>query len=160
MVTINNTHSIAKEEPTFGWLPQGARLVYRLSLQRETLSNNVLRGLHFHAYRHIRREWRVLTLASLGRTPREEPLQQAFLEAHRYCAGAGLDWDNAYGGLKPLLDCLVSPSPRNPDGLGLVVDDSPVHMPLPPLVRQFKAKPGQGRTELFVFDLSSTPFSL
>lgn len=36
-----------------------------------------------------------------------------------------LDWDNAYGGLKPILDCLTLPGPRNPDGLGWIVDDAP-----------------------------------
>jgi hypothetical protein len=55
-----------------------------------------------------------------------------------------LDWDNAYGGLKPLLDCLVAQIARNPDGLGLIQDDSPKFMPEAPRVFQLPAKRGSG----------------
>ena len=34
-----------------------------------------------------------------------------------------LDDDNAVGGLKYVLDALVTASPRNPSGIGLLVDD-------------------------------------
>lgn len=71
------------------------------------------------------------------------PVTKSALEIERYCAGS-LDWDNAYGGLKPLLDCLVAPSARNPDGLGLIQDDSPKFMPEAPRVFQLSAKRGAG----------------
>lgn len=154
MDDFNATTSICADAARQGWVPANARLVYSLALSRETLSNNVLRAMHFHAYRTARQQWHMLTRAALGRQPREAALEHAFLVVHRYCAGAGLDWDNAYGGLKPLLDCLVLPNERNPDGLGLIKDDSPGHMPWPPLVRQHGAKPGQGRTELLIYDIS------
>lgn len=35
------------------------------------------------------------------------------------------DWDGLYGGLKPLLDCLVRRTDRNPHGLGVIEDDNP-----------------------------------
>lgn len=35
------------------------------------------------------------------------------------------DWDNLLGGLKPVLDCLQHRSTKAPNGLGIIVDDSP-----------------------------------
>ena len=92
--------------------------------------------------------------SALGGKLPEEPVQRAFLVITRECAGGGLDWDNAYGGLKPMLDCLVAPSSKNPDGLGLIVDDNPRNMPFPPFVRQKTAKPGKGRTTLQIFEIA------
>ncbi|MNN55456.1 hypothetical protein D3C81_1703310 [compost metagenome] len=42
-----------------------------------------------------------------------------------------------------MLDCLVSPSTRNPDGLGLIEDDSPKFMPEAPRMFQLPAKRGR-----------------
>lgn len=60
-------------------------------------------------------------LAAIGGKAPAAPIARSALEIERYCAG-NLDWDKAYGGLKPqpLLDCLVAPSARNPKGLGLI----------------------------------------
>ena len=91
-----------------------------------------------------------------GRRP-AEPLKTSFLVVTRQCAGTGLDWDNAYGGLKPLLDCLVSPSARNPDGLGLIQDDSPAHMPFPPFMRQIPGKKSQSQTLVEIFEVTEPP---
>ena len=87
-----------------------------------------------------------------------QPIERCFIHIERHSAGAGLDWDNAYGGLKPLLDCLVQGSDRNPDGLGIIFDDSPAYMPYAPLIQQHKAKPGHGRTVVRIFD--ATGFTL
>ena len=133
----------------------GAVLRYSLELPEETPSNNVIKGLHFHAYKHLRRHWRDQVWVALNGKLPKTPVEQAFLAVTRECAGGGLDWDNAYGGLKPLLDCLVAASTRNPDGLGLIVDDSPKNMPVPPYVRQLPAKPGQGRTSLLIYELQA-----
>lgn len=83
------------------------------------------------------------------------PVERAFLVIERHCSGAGLDWDNAYGGLKPLLDCLVAPSAKNPDGLGLIRDDNPANMPIPPFMSQHKAPPNKGFMKVEIFDLNS-----
>ncbi len=82
-------------------------------------------------------------------------MARCFFSLERHSAGGGLDWDNSYGGLKPLLDCLVSPSACNPDGLGLIVDDNLGNMPLPPFVKQLPAKPGQDRTIVRIYDAST-----
>lgn len=130
------------------------KLRYELALQMETPSLNVIKGMHFHVYKNLRRSWRQMVLAAVGGKAPETPIQRAFLVVTRECAGGGLDWDNAYGGLKPLLDCLVAPSKKNPDGLGLIADDNPRNMPYPPFVRQKTAKPGQGRTTLQIFEIA------
>ena len=100
----------------------------------------------------------MLSKALYGSKP-VSPLQQAALVVERHCAGE-LDWDNAYGGLKPLLDCLVRKTSRNPDGLGIVVDDSPRHMPYPPFVQQVPAKRGEGKTVIAIYDLSEVDVPL
>jgi len=82
------------------------------------------------------------------------PLQTVGLYIERGSAGL-LDWDNAYGGLKPLLDCLVSKTPKNPDGLGIIQDDSPRHMPEPPYLRQVVAPRGKGFTLVRIYDLAA-----
>lgn len=125
-------------------------LVYALELPEETPSNNTIKGLHFHAYKKMREDWRKRVSAAVEGLPRREPVEQAGLVVIRHCVGQ-LDYDNLYGGLKPLLDCLVLTTERNPSGLGLIVDDNPKNMPEPPYVRQVKTKRGQGRTQLFVF---------
>lgn len=135
-------------------LPPESLLRYTLELTPETPSNNQIRGLHFAAYRSIRKDWQMRVFVGLGARRPKLPLSVSFLDIERRSSGE-LDWDNAYGGLKPLLDCLVMPSRRNPDGLGLIQDDSPKHMPLPPFIRQVKAPPGHGSTLLRIYDVSS-----
>lgn len=137
-----------------GLWPAPGVLRYTLALPVETPSNNIIKGMHFHAYKHLRRKWRLMMLQALGGGSAPQPIEKAFLVVVRECSGGGLDWDNAYGGLKPMLDCLVSPSARNPDGLGLVVDDNPKNMPYPPFVKQSTAKPGHGKTTVYVYELT------
>lgn len=130
-------------------------LRFSLCIPVETPSNNTLKGLHFHTYKNMRRQWRMEVLVALKGARPLKPIARAFLRITRECAGGGLDWDNAYGGLKPLLDCLVSPSPKNPDGLGLIEDDNPKNMPYPPLVKQVSGKRGKGSTVLEIFELDA-----
>lgn len=139
-------------EDTPSWCV-GRPLVFDFELPEETPSNNTIKGMHWQAYRQLRQKWRVRVLSRglHGRVP-ATPLERAALVVERHCAGE-LDWDNAYGGLKPLLDCLVGPSRRNPDGLGLVRDDNPRHMPYPPFVMQLPATRGEGKTRIRIYSL-------
>lgn len=137
------------------------RLVYSFEIDEATPSNNTLKNAHFRVYQGLRRRWRGMVESALeeagqGSDVRPAPLGACHLEIDRHSVGS-LDWDNAYGGLKPLLDCLVQASARNPDGLGLIRDDSPAHMPRAPVVRQLPAKRGSGRTTIRIYDLDSTP---
>lgn len=53
------------------------------------------------------------------------PMGKCTLTIDRYMPGAPPDWDNLYGGVKPLIDCLVVYSKSHPYGLGYIVDDNP-----------------------------------
>lgn len=138
--------------PAALWATKGI-LRYTLHLPEPSPSNNEIKGMHFHVYKKERNAWQQRTEAALAGVDRLPPLQRSFLVIHRECCGGGLDWDNAYGGLKPLLDCLVAPSTRNPSGLGLIVDDNPSNMPFPPFVKQLSAKRGQGKTTVSIYEL-------
>ncbi|MBC8738537.1 hypothetical protein F6X40_17395 [Paraburkholderia sp. UCT31] len=140
--------------------PTPGKLVYRLVLPEQTPSNNVIKGMHFHTYRALRKRWRTMVLAALRGLRPASSIRNAGLTVVRHCASSGLDWDNAYGGLKPLLDCLVEPSARNPDGLGLIADDNPRNMPVAPYMQQVVSSRGEGRTEVLIYDVeggASTP---
>ena len=131
----------------------GKALAFSFELPEPTPSNNTIKEMHWHAYRKLRLMWKLKVLSrALGGGRPERPLARAALVIGRRCAGE-LDWDNAYGGLKPLLDCLVQKTKRNPDGLGMVMDDSPRHMPYPPFVQQLPALRGDGSTHVAIFDL-------
>jgi hypothetical protein len=136
------------------WSPPGI-LRFNLFFDVATPSNNVLKELHFLGYMKLRKDWCTRTLVALGKQRRVAPLEFSFLVVHRASAGAGLDWDNAYGGLKPMLDCLVMPSTKNPNGLGVIRDDNPLNMPYPPLVLQGTAKKGAGHTRVEIYELAT-----
>jgi hypothetical protein len=138
------------------WASAQGELKYELSLAEQTPSNNSIREMHHHDYRRVRQLWCQRVFAALGGRKPKEPIEQAFVVVIRECHGDGLDWDNVYGGLKPLLDCLVCPSDKNPSGLGLIRDDNPKNMPLPPFVVQKSAKRGEGKTTLKIFALNNT----
>lgn len=130
------------------------RLVYTLELPEATPSNNVIKAMHYRVYQKTRQAWRRLVQAGLpDGSVQGGPIDLSRLEIERYSAGGGLDWDNAYGGLKPLLDCLVCASARNPDGLGLIADDNPRAMPEAPRLTQHPAKKGSGRTVVRIYAL-------
>lgn len=153
------------------WLPPGAELVLSLTIPKATPSNNEIKAMHFAVYKKLRETFRGLVADQLSLREREGavgvepfnsalplPLTPAWLCVERGKPGVGLDWDNAYGGLKPLLDCLVCPSPRNPSGLGLVADDALKHMPYPPLVLQTPLRRGEAEyTRIHLYSLPSTP---
>lgn len=129
------------------------RLVYELHLPEATPSNNTIKGMHYRVYKKLRETWSSSVAAALDELP-ASPISQCALEVERYSAGS-LDWDNAYGGLKPLLDSLVAASSKNPDGLGLIEDDSPKHMPEAPRLRQLPAKKSAGYTIVRIYDLEN-----
>lgn len=134
--------------------PCPGALVLTLDLPEATPSNNTVKGMHYRVYQKTRQAWRARVQAALTAAGYElpaVPLARSHLEIERYSAGGGLDWDNAYGGLKPLLDCLVSASARNPDGLGVIEDDNPTAMPRAPALTQHPAKRGEGRTVVRVY---------
>lgn len=133
-------------------------LAYAFELPQATPSLNEIRHMHWGAYASLRQDFHVLVrqaLAAQKRWKLAPPLSRAGIAVLRGSAGQGLDWDNALGGLKPLMDVLVAPSTRNPSGLGLIEDDAPRVIPVAPLMRQCTAPRGKGFTCVWVFDLSA-----
>lgn len=139
-----------------GWrLPaycEPRNLIFKMRLDEETLSNNKIKGMHFAEYKRLREGYEAQVSAALGGYAAPQ-CERAAVFVVRHCTGKGLDGDNAIGGLKPLLDCLVKRTPRNPSGLHIIEDDGQKNMPYPPLVALRKCPRGQGFTELFVFRL-------
>jgi len=126
-----------------------SRLACVLHLDEASPSNNVIKGMHFHSYKKLRTEFADKVRAALGDLSAPKlPLSALFIVRR---SSGSLDWDNAIGGLKPILDCLVAPSARNPSGLHIVEDDSPTYMPYVPFMRQLPAKRKAGSTEIYVF---------
>lgn len=137
-----------------GWCKR-ENLVYAFELSEPTPSNNVIKNMHWQTYKRLRQEWRLrVFVEGLNARHVQATLEKSALVVVRRCSGS-LDWDNAYGGLKPVLDCLVKRTPRNPDGLGLILDDNPSSMPYPPLLVQRPAKRGAGSTLVLVFKLDN-----
>ena len=127
-------------------------LRYSLRLSRQTPSNNSIKAMHYRVYQKERRAWKQRVLDALGGVLPATPIAKSRLVFIRHSQGA-LDWDNCFGGLKPLMDCLVSASARNPDGLGLIANDDPISVPFAPTMRQEKAKRGAGYTEIHIYEL-------
>lgn len=54
----------------------------------------------------------------------DQPIQKCRVNIERHSTQKP-DWDGLYGGVKPLLDCLVVNTKSNPHGLNIIVDDNP-----------------------------------
>lgn len=115
---LDSARAFLAEQQMPSWC-NPAKLVLCLRLDAPSPSNNVIRAMHFHTYKKLRNDMAASVAAALGsHKPRTNPLTALFIV--RRSAGS-LDWDNAIeGGLKPLLDCLIRASDRNPDGLGII----------------------------------------
>lgn len=107
------------------------------------LLNRWQRMHHRERTRHAKRMAWVLR-AALGCGGRKA-FAQCHIEIERHCNPPLPDWDGLYGGLKPLLDCLVVPSQRNPHGLGIIEDDNPSCV-LSLVARPMPAPPKEGKT--------------
>jgi hypothetical protein len=125
---------------------------YLLDIARQTPTLNEIREMHFHAYKKLRREWRALVLDAI-KDQRVPALTRCGLVLTRRTSSTA-DWDGFLGGAKPMLDCLVLATDKNPDGLGLIVDDSPRFLIHAPHLVQQKAKPKAGSITVEIFDLS------
>lgn len=132
------------------------RLMWAIELDEATPSLNQLRKLNPRQYQAYRKAMALKIWAACGGRLPVHPLPRAFLQVTRACAGHGLDWDNAMGGLKPLIDCLVAASARNPDGLGFIRDDNRACLPRQPELIQQEAPRGAGRTTVQIFSFEES----
>lgn len=141
---------------TQGWTGEGhGALVYKLEFPEATPSNNTIKGMNRFVYQALRQRWQGMVLDAIRNHIPATPIDRSALIVVRH-SSSYLDWDNALGGLKPLIDCLVCASARNPSGLGLVADDNPTNMPIAPYVHQLKCKRGEERTELFIYKMDES----
>lgn len=95
----------------------------RFELPEPTILLNKWQRMHWSARKRHAQQLAWQVRAALG-VMIKAPLERCDIQIERHSVGLP-DWDGLYGGLKPLLDCLVVCSPRNPHGLGVIVDDSP-----------------------------------
>lgn len=100
----------------------------KIKIDEPTLLQNAWQRIikNHHAKKRELVRWAWLVRSSLKNIP-QNPIELSNIVIHRYCAGTP-DWDGLYGGLKPLLDVLVVQSKRNPQGLGIIRDDSIKHI--------------------------------
>lgn len=115
----------------------------RIEIPEPTILLNEWQRLHWRERRkhHKRLAWTLLQAIGHWKRP---PIQRCHVTIERYSAKLP-DWDGLYGGFKPLLDCLVVESKRNPLGFGVIQDDSPKHI-LTLTAVPCLAPEGQGRT--------------
>jgi len=67
------------------------------------------------------------------------PIDKCSISVERYSSGRLADWENLYASFKFIGDSLVVKSKRNPHGLGIIMDDSPLHI-ITLKMRQVKSK--------------------
>lgn len=100
------------------------RLRYEIRIDEPYLLLNRWQRMHWASRRryHERLAW--LIRKAVGKNQPARPLDRCWIHVTRGNPLPLPDTDGLYGGLKPLLDCLVQRTARNPLGLGLIRDDN------------------------------------
>lgn len=107
-------------------------MTIEISIDLPIKSPNVTMRMHWRRRREYNRQvleavWLAARQAGIRGRPKWTPIE---LDIELRCGGV-MDEDNAVGACKPLIDALTK--------LGIIPDDSPVHIPKPPNVTQKKA---------------------
>ena len=98
------------------------------TLNRPTPLLNVLMRMHWRARGKYQRSLSAEIASKVPHVPGRQPFQRATMTITRFSVGVAPDEDGLIGGTKILQDCLLIRSTRHPDGLGIIVDDSPGHL--------------------------------
>lgn len=93
-------------------------------LPERTPTLNQWQRMHWAARRNLTKRFSWLLLQANRGTRPATLITSCSVSVVRYSPSVLPDLDNLYGGLKPLLDCLVQCSRLHPFGLGYVVDDN------------------------------------
>ena len=120
--------------------PSGA---LRIVLPLPTPSANEWSGKHWSRRYRLKAQWAKLLLVAKPGEHRASSRLRVTIE--RVMTGGGLDPDNLAGGLKPVLDAMVS--------LGLLLDDSPRWLEL----HVGQSKPGKGEPPHTVITIEPAP---
>jgi hypothetical protein len=83
--------------------------------------------MHWTKQREYKRALSTEIARQLPDNPYRKPFEKATVMIRRFSVKEP-DYDNAVGGCKALVDCLLVRSETHPWGLGLIRDDSPKHM--------------------------------
>ena len=123
----------------------------KITLPAASPTLNVLLRSHYYKKRKELEKWgwliRKATDQQRNHVPK--PIVKCTIHVERYSTGNGVDWDGFYGGLKPILDCLVVPTAKNPNGLGFILDDNPKVL-LALTGKQSKCKKGDEKTVVYI----------
>ncbi len=92
--------------------------------------------------------WIIWSTVSKHFYPDFKTFKKCHVTIERHSAGLP-DWDGLYGGLKPLLDCLVVRTDRNPHGLGFIEDDNP-NCIMTLTAKPIKCKRKEGKTVVII----------
>lgn len=111
-------------------------------IPRATPSLNEIKGMNRYVYKKLMTQFAWLVKIEVGNN--FKPFKKCKIEVVRFGSRL-LDWDNAYGGLKPLMDCLVVSTKTNPHGLGLIEDDNPKVVTRLTMKQEY-AKRNEGKT--------------
>ncbi|MDH3981306.1 MAG: hypothetical protein OES84_00220 [Kiritimatiellaceae bacterium] len=113
---------------------------------------NDIRGMHYHEYKKLR-EWLAWEIRAQYRHD-GDPIKLCLIFVERYGSGKTPDWDNLYGGFKPLGDCLSKYHEKlNPNGLGIIYDDSPDYVKSLNMI-PIKAKRSEEKTVITIVDVN------
>lgn len=96
---------------------------FEIIVLKKAPSNNTIKKMHHQKYKKLRDEWSWLIRAAIKKIPKK-PIGACVIMVESRLIQL-MDWDNCYGGLKPILDCLVVPTKTSPSGLGIIIDDNP-----------------------------------
>ena len=95
-----------------------------LTLPERTPTLNQWQRMHWAKRRKLTERFAWLLVQSNRGTRPSVPIARCVVSVIRYAPSTLPDLDNLYGGVKPLLDCLVPCSALHPFGLGYVADDN------------------------------------
>ena len=128
-----------------------------LVIEQATPLLNVWQRMHWSERMRVCRDWHLLTLAAFRKTGslQTSPIEHCNIHIIRANSGRLPDWDGLYGGLKPLLDCLVVKTETNPHGTGIIVDDNPSCV-LRLTAEPVKVKAKQGYTKVHITPIQET----
>lgn len=124
--------------------------VIHICIPEKTPTLNKWQRMHF---RVKEREVKKFAMYLLGATAGKfsKPIKKCTMHVKRYSSRTP-DWDNLYGGLKPLLDAMVVPTSRNPNGIGIIEDDNP-DIITGLIATPLECKPKQGKTVITILRL-------
>jgi len=113
-------------------------------LPRPTPSNNVLKNQHYFAYKKMREDF-VDLVREVVPTPKT-PITRCEIFITRY-GSTLMDWDNLYGGFKPLLDALI---------INLIIADDNPAVVTRLEAAQVKCKRSETQTRVVIHDNSTS----